>query len=122
MSFLKPYKSILIGLLVFIMHFLTVYLVPYFYGIKLILLVYLFFFSWIIIYISIFNKLQAVNPKWTINAFMLLTTVKLLLSGLLIVAINSFLSYPSTIIIIHFFIPFFIFLILQVNYSVKLLR
>jgi len=119
---LKSYKSLFVGMALFVIHALTVYLVPSFYGLKLILLVYLFFFSWNILYITIFNKIKAINPKWTINAFMLLTTIKLLLSGILILVINSFLNYPPTIIIIHFFIPFFVFLVLQVNYSVKLLR
>ena len=122
MTQLKSYKSLFVGMLLFIIHALTVYLVPSFYGLKLILIVYLFFFSWNILYITVFNKINAINPKWTINAFMLLTTIKLLLSGILILVINSFLNYPPTIIIIHFFIPFFVFLVLQVNYSVKLLR
>jgi len=122
MTQLKSYKSLFVGMILFIIHALTVYLVPSFYGLKLILIVYLFFFSWNILYITVFNKINAINPKWTINAFMLLTTIKLLLSGILILVINSFLNYPPTIIIIHFFIPFFVFLVLQVNYSVKLLR
>jgi hypothetical protein len=122
MTQLKPYKSLFVGMVLFIIHALTVYLVPSFYGLKLILLVYLFFFSWNILYITIFNKINAINPKWTINAFMLLTTIKLLFSGILILVINSFFNYPPPIIIIHFFIPFFVFLVLQVNYSVKLLR
>jgi len=122
MTQLKSYKSLFVGMILFIIHALTVYLVPSFYGLKLILIVYLFFFSWNILYITIFNKINDINPKWTINAFMLLTTIKLLLSGILILVINSFLNYPPTIIIIHFFIPFFVFLVLQVNYSVKLLR
>ena len=122
MTQLKSYKSLFVGMLLFIIHALIVYLVPSFYGLKLILIVYLFFFSWNILYITVFNKINAINPKWTINAFMLLTTIKLLLSGILILVINSFLNYPPTIIIIHFFIPFFVFLVLQVNYSVKLLR
>ena len=122
MTQLKSYKSLFVGMLLFIIHALIVYLVPSFYGLKLILIVYLFFFSWNILYITIFNKINDINPKWTINAFMLLTTIKLLLSGILILVINSFLNYPPTIIIIHFFIPFFVFLVLQVNYSVKLLR
>ena len=122
MTQLKSYKSLFVGMALFIIHALTVYLVPSFYGLKLILLVYLFFFGWNILYITIFNKIKAINPKWTINAFMLLTTIKLLFSGILILVINSFFNYPPTIIIIHFFIPFFVFLVLQVNYSVKLLR
>jgi len=122
MTQLKSYKSLFVGMVLFIIHALTVYLVPSFYGLKLILLVYLFFFSWNILYITIFNKINAINPKWTINAFMLLTTIKLLFSGILILVINSFFNYPPPIIIIHFFIPFFVFLVLQVNYSVKLLR
>ena len=119
---LKSYKSLFVGMVLFIIHALTVYLVPSFYGLKLILIVYLFFFSWNILYITVFNKINAINPKWTINAFMLLTTIKLLFSGILILVINSFFNYPPTIIINHFFIPFFVFLVLQVNYSVKLLR
>ena len=122
MTQLKSYKSLFVGMVLFIIHALTVYLVPSFYGLKLILLVYLFFFVWNILYITIFNKINAINPKWTINAFMLLTTIKLLFSGILILVINSFFNYPPPIIIIHFFIPFFVFLVLQVNYSVKLLR
>ena len=119
---LKSYKSLFVGMALFVIHALAVYLVPSFYGLKLILLVYLFFFGWNILYITIFNKIKAINPKWTINAFMLLTTIKLLFSGILILVINSFFNYSPTIIIIHFFIPFFVFLVLQVNYSVKLLR
>jgi len=122
MTLLKSYKSLLIGAIVFIFHALTVYIVPSFYGLKLILIIYLFFFSWNILYVTILKKIQVLNPKWTINAFMLLTTVKLLFSGALIITINSFFSYPPSIIIIHFFIPFFIFLVLQVTYSVKLIR
>lgn len=122
MTFLKPYRSLLFGLITFIVHSLTVYLVPTLYGLKLILIVYLFFFGWNILYISIFNKIKAVNPRWKVNAFMLLTTVKLILSGILVLVINSLFNYPPIVIISHFFIPFFLFLILQVNYSVKLLR
>ena len=122
MTFLKPYRSLLFGLITFIVHSLTVYLVPSLYGLKLILIVYLFFFGWNILYISIFNKIKAVNPRWKVNAFMLLTTVKLILSGILVLVINSLFNYPPIVIISHFFIPFFLFLILQVNYSVKLLR
>ena len=122
MTFLKPYRSLLFGLITFIVHSLTVYLVPTLYGLKLILIVYLFFFGWNILYISIFNKIKAVNPRWKVNAFMLLTTVKLILSGILVLVINSLFTYPPIVIISHFFIPFFLFLILQVNYSVKLLR
>ena len=122
MTFLKPYRSLLFGLITFIVHSLTVYLVPTLYGLKLILIVYLFFFGWNILYISIFNKIKAVNPRWKVNAFMLLTTVKLILSGILALVINSLFNYPPIVIISHFFIPFFLFLILQVNYSVKLLR
>lgn len=122
MTFLKPYRSLLFGLITFIVHSLTVYLVPTLYGLKLILIVYLFFFGWNILYISIFNKIKAVNPRWKVNAFMLLTTVKLILSGILVLVINSLFNHPPIVIISHFFIPFFLFLILQVNYSVKLLR
>ena len=122
MTFLKPYRSLLFGLITFIVHSLTVYLVPTLYGLKLILIVYLFFFGWNILYISIFNKIKAVNPRWKVNAFMLLTTIKLILSGILVLVINSLFNYPPIVIISHFFIPFFLFLILQVNYSVKLLR
>ena len=122
MTFLKPYRSLLFGLITFIVHSLTVYLVPTLYGLKLILIVYLFFFGWNILYISIFNKIKPVNPRWKVNAFMLLTTVKLILSGILVLVINSLFNYPPIVIISHFFIPFFLFLILQVNYSVKLLR
>ena len=122
MTFLKPYRSLLFGLITFIVHSLTVYLVPTLYGLKLILIVYLFFFGWNILYISIFNKIKTVNPRWKVNAFMLLTTIKLILSGILVLVINSLFNYPPIVIISHFFIPFFLFLILQVNYSVKLLR
>ncbi len=122
MTFLKSYRSFFIGIAVFVIHALTVYLVPSFHGLKLILVIYIFFFSWTTLYVTVFNKIQALNPKWTINAFMLLTTLKILLSGVFILIIKSIFNYPSLLIIIHFFIPFFVFLILQVYYSVRLLR
>ena len=59
MTFLKSYYSLIIGIITFIIHALTVYLVPSFYGLKLVLIIYLFFFIWNILYISIFNKIKS---------------------------------------------------------------
>ncbi len=115
-------KTLAIGFAVFIMHLLIVFFIPSLQSINLVLAIYLFFFIWMGLYMPVLYKVHMVNKNWTISMFMLLTVLKMVLSAFFILIVNSYFNTETKLLIIQFFIPFFVFLILQVNYSVKIIR
>jgi len=115
-------KTLLMGFAVFILHLSIVFFIPSLQSINLVLVIYLFFFIWMGLYMPVLHKVHVINKNWTIYIFMLLTVMKMLISAFFILILNSYFNTSTLLLIIHFFIPFFVFLILQVNYSVKIIR
>ena len=89
---------------------------------KLATTVHIFLISWLIFYCIALNLVHSKKPNYVIASFMALTALKMLISILLLFALKYLTTITPTIIILNFFAGFFIHLILQVNYSIKLLR
>ena len=89
---------------------------------KLAATIHTFLISWLIFYCITLNQVHSKKPNYVIASFMVLTTIKMLISILLLFALKYLTTISPTIIILNFFAGFFIHLILQVNYSIKLLR
>ena len=109
------------GVICFVIHFLVgFFLLKNF--LKLIVLIHIFLMLWSVLYMFSLQKIKAKNPKMVISGFMVLTTVKMLLSIVFLLILKNYLPSLTTIIIINFFAVFFIYLFFQVYYSIRLLR
>ena len=110
-----------IGLTSFTGHFfIGFYLYPNL--IKLIVIIHLFLLAWSTIYMLSLKRIHFKKPKLVISGFMVLTTLKMILSIVFLLILKNYLPTLTTTIIINFFIAFFIHLFLQVYYSIRLLR
>ena len=118
----KPFlMPVLAGIVCFALHFtIGGYFFPRL--IKLFIVIHVFLFIWSLIYMFTLRKIQVKFPKMVISGFMVLTTIKMLLSIVFLLILKNYLSTLTTTIIINFFIAFFIHLFLQVYYSIILLR
>ena len=104
-----------------LIHFLIVFI--YFPLItKLVAVIYLFLLIWMVLYMLILKKIHNHNNQYVISGFMILTFKKMILSVILLLILKYHTLYSPLIIITNFFIGFFTHLLLQVNYSIKLLR
>ena len=118
----KPFTIPFIGgVICFVIHFLVgLLLLKNF--LKLIVVIHIFLMLWSVLYMFSLQKIKAKNPKMVISGFMVLTTVKMLLSIVFLLILKNYLPSLTTIIIINFFAVFFIYLFFQVYYSIRLLR
>ena len=111
----------LLGVTSFTVHFLIVlFLYPNL--VELIIVTHVFLLAWSTIYMLSLKKIHLNNPKLVISGFMVLTTLKMLLSIVFLIILKNYLSILIIPIIINFFIAFFIHLFLQVSFSIRLLR
>ena len=104
-----------------LIHFLVAYL---FFPLttKLVAVIYLFLLVWMGLYMVILKKIHNYNNQYVISGFMILTFKKMILSVIILLILKHYTLYSPLIIITNFFIGFFAHLLLQVNYSIKLLR
>jgi hypothetical protein len=104
-----------------LIHFLIVFIFFPFIT-KLVAVIYLFLLIWMVLYMLILKKIHNHNNQYVISGFMILTFKKMILSVILLLILKYYTLYSPLIIITNFFIGFFTHLLLQVNYSIKLLR
>ena len=90
--------------------------------ILLILLIHLFLLVFICLYILVLSASYKRNKTNVLPSFMLLTFIKLLLSVVVVLGLNEAFNLDSTLIVLNFFSAFFVYLFLQVRYSVNLLQ
>ena len=89
---------------------------------KLVAVIYMFLLIWMVLYMLILKKIHSYNNQYVISGFMILTFKKMILSVVLLLVLKHYTLYSPLIIITTFFIGFFPHLLLQVNYSIRLLR
>ena len=90
--------------------------------IYLICLTHIFLFCWLTIHMFIINKVHQKNKNQVIPVFLILSTLKMIVAVITIILFEKYLDINALQIVSHFFIAYFVSLVLQVIYSKKILR
>ena len=122
MTIKSTFPFFVISLITFIIHLVLMASVLEIDISSLICFIHIFLFCWLTLHIFIIHKVHQRNKTQVIPVFLILSALKMFFVVVVIVVLKKILIIDSLQIILHFFTAYFVYLILQVAYSKKLLQ